>query len=134
MLNNPKFETWLKDLAKLGPSESSVLIILHTFKNVEQLEDLMTEISGQVIDVAYRTPRNLNQIKIISDDFDLFFNTSIKKDSIVLIKNFIQPFNRNKAEYLFKRCTNNIIIFFQQDHLDNFDPEFIEDYCTVIIA
>lgn len=134
MIQNPKFETWLKDLAKLGPSESSVLIILHSFKNIEDLEWLMVEISGQIIDVVYKTPRNLNPVKIISDDFDLFFNTSIKKDSIVLIKNFIQPFNRNKAEYLFKACKNNIIIFFQQDHLDNFDPEFIEDYCTVVIV
>lgn len=133
-IQNPKFENWLKDLTKLGPSESSVLIILSSdFKNIEKLEDLMVEVSERIIDTIYKTTYNSNKVKIISDDFDLFFNTSPKKESIILIKNFIQPFNKNKAKYLFDKCKYNIIIFFQQDHLDNFDPDFIEDYCTVVI-
>jgi hypothetical protein len=143
MIKIPKnnvFDSWLKNLEKLGPSESSVLVVLYNssqFRNEEKLDELMVEISGQTVDTLYSNPRflyTLKQLKI-QNDFDLnttgFFDP--EGHSIVLVRNFESNFDKNKANYLFNKCKNSIIIFFQADHLDNFDPDFIEDYCTVVI-
>ena len=122
MLNNPKLETWLKDLAKLGPSESSVLIIVYG-NNVNK-EELEQEIVWEQIKPFMSVSYSENEIP----------SEQVTESLLVIIDGFINSFSSREYKQLFNACSHNVIIFFQQDHLDNFDPEFIEDYCTVIIV
>jgi len=116
---NRIFDKWLKNLQKLGPQESSVLIV--ESKCTKEWSELANKITSIM---------NKSWIKHFTHNKFPEKDQYIKPTDIIIFVNYTEPFTSETGNKLFDICKSNIIIFFQND-ISNFDTEFLESYCTV---
>lgn len=109
------YTKWLLDLKKIGPSESSILVIQGK-KNQLVEEKVTRDIEGSFI--VYSKNRLPDKVCC--------------QDETIIISNYTNKFTKEIGNHLLNNCPQNIIVFFQEGLLDNFDDEFLENYCTVI--
>jgi hypothetical protein len=112
-----EFDKWLKNLKKLGPQESPVLIV-----NSKCIKEY-SEIVNQIYSVYPHWIKHFTHNKFPEDG-------SIGSTNIIIFVNYTEPFTSELGNKLFDICKSNVIIFLQ-DEIENFDPEFLENYCTV---
>lgn len=124
---NNEFKKWLKNLEKLGAPESSVLFVIYGENTAK--EKLVEEITYSIWNL-------INKSKTMN--IEIFIKNNLPKyeieNKLIIIDNFTEPFSLEKANQLFAVCPQNIIVFLQQEkHIDNIDPDFIDNYCTVVV-
>jgi len=117
---NENFNKWLRNLHKLGPQESSILVV------ESQCMKEWSELANKVASLM-----NKSWIKHFTHNKFPEENQNISSTDIIIFVNYTKPFTPELGKKLFDICKSNIIIFFQND-ISNFDTEFLESYCTVI--
>lgn len=124
------YEKWLKNLNKLGPTESSILIVLVQSKtgrgfqidtDKKKAKEIISEVQsiiGQVSKPIYFKDNRLPQ-------------KDLKENEICVICNYTHRFSNEIGNQLLKHTSKNVIIIFQHNLLDN--PEFLDNFCTIVV-